>query len=395
MPPTDRPHGPVSKVARTQLRERLAVNWAHLHAQDRIPGIDLARGLAVVGMFAAHLLWITPLVWSDPGTWTGIVQDRSSILFATLAGVSLGLMAGGTRRPTSSELPTLRARLVYRSLLLWLIGVVLLGLGVPVYIILPAYAILFLLALPFLSLSPRQVLLAAGGIALLTPFLQAWVDAFPWWETGSGRMAAWLLGWYYPFPVWIAFVLAGLGLARTDIRRLRTQLAMLGAGTALAVLGYGLDAVSGTRDVPDDGAFWDVLWTAEPHSSGLLEVIGSGGFAIAAISVCLLACRTPLIWITLPLRATGSMPLTAYIAQLLLWAVIASIGVGTTGDLAAFRDMAPFWPLTIATVTGRTVWALLFGRGPLERAMTHLPARRSTSSGRSASRDDAHRSDVR
>ena len=55
-----------------------------------------------------------------------------------------------------------------------------------------------------------QVLLAAVGIALLTPFLQAWVDAFPWWETGSGRMAAWLLGWYYPFPVWIAFVLAGL-----------------------------------------------------------------------------------------------------------------------------------------------------------------------------------------
>ena len=76
------------------------------------------------------------------------------------------------------------------------------------------------------------------------------------------------------------------------------------------------------------------------------------------------------------------------------WLGLENIESGT-GDLAAFRDMAPFWPLTIATVTGRTVWALLFGRGPLERAMTHLPARRSTSSGRSASRDDAHRSDVR
>ncbi|AMG82907.1 acyltransferase [Microbacterium sp. PAMC 28756] len=391
MPHTDRPRSPGSQDARTPLRERFAVNWARLHAEDRIPGIDLARGMAVVGMFAAHLLWITPLVWSDPGTWTGIVQGRSSILFATLAGVSLGVMAGGARRPSPAELPALRARLVYRSLLLWLLGVVLLGLGIPVYIILPAYAILFLLALPFLPLRPRQVLIVAGGIGLLAPFLQAWVDALPWWETGSGRMAAWLLGWHYPFPVWIAFVLAGLGLARTDIRRLRTQLAMLGAGIALAVLGYGLDAVSGTRDVPDDGAFWDVLWTAEPHSSGLLEVIGSGGFAIAAISVCLLACRTPLIWITLPLRATGSMPLTAYVTQLLLWAVLASIGLGTTGDLGAFRDTAPFWPLTIATITGCTVWALLIGRGPLERAMTHLPARRSTSSGRSIPRDDAHR----
>ena len=58
-----------------------------------------------------------------------------------------------------------------------------------------------------------------------------------------------------------------------------------------------------------------------PHSSGLLEVIGSGGFALAVIGACLLLCRTVLTWVVLPLRAVGAMPLTAYTAQLLVWAV--------------------------------------------------------------------------
>ena len=65
------------------------------------------------------------------------------------------------------------------------------------------------------------------------------------------------------------------------------------------------------------------VWTAEPHSSGLLEVIGSGGFALAVIGLCLLACRTVLTWIVLPLRAVGAMPLTAYTAQLVVWAIVA------------------------------------------------------------------------
>ncbi len=39
-----------------------------LLAADRLGGIDLARGPAVIGMVAAHLLVIPPLRWDDPGT---------------------------------------------------------------------------------------------------------------------------------------------------------------------------------------------------------------------------------------------------------------------------------------------------------------------------------------
>jgi uncharacterized membrane protein YeiB len=73
-----------------------------------------------------------------------------------------------------------------------------------------------------------------------------------------------------------------------------------------------------------------------------------------------------LIWIVLPLRAVGAMPLTAYTAQLVVWAIVATAVLGDPGDLEGFRDLSPFWPMTITLVIACTAWALLIGRGPLE-----------------------------
>ena len=43
-------------------------------------------------------------------------------------------------------------------------------------------------------------------------------------------------------------MLAGLGVARAGIRRMRVQLWMLGAGAVLAATGYGLDAAAGANE---------------------------------------------------------------------------------------------------------------------------------------------------
>jgi uncharacterized membrane protein YeiB len=195
--------------------------------------------------------------------------------------------------------------------------------------------------------------------------VQVLLDSLQFWSTPWGQLVDVATGWHYPFPVWLAFVVAGLGVARAGILRTGVQLWMLGAGAALAVVGYGSDAATGA---PASGpvSFWTALWTADPHSSGLLEVIGSGGFAIAVIGLCLLACRTVLTWLVLPLRAVGAMPLTAYTAQLVIWAIAATIILGNPGDLRGFRDLEPFWPITTALVIACTAWALLIGRGPLE-----------------------------
>lgn len=336
--------------------------WQRLNGSARLGGVDLARGLAVIGMFAAHLLTTAEFWdWSDPSTWLFVVDGRSSILFATLAGVSVGLVTGGAVPFAADRMRTARGRLAVRAGMLWLIGILLILTGVPVYVILPAYALLFLLALPFTALRSSAVLWAAAGIGAVMAFVQPVLNELPLWYGPFGAEISAALGWNYPFPVWIAFVLAGLGIARADVRRLRTQLWMLGAGTALAIVGY-LEAVP-----PTDSTYLRQVLTAYPHSSGLYEVFGTGGFAIAVIGACLLLCRlTVLRMLVLPLRATGAMPLTAYTAQLLVWAVVALATIGDTGDLLAFRALEPFWPLTIGTLVGCTAWALLIGRGPLE-----------------------------
>ncbi|MGO2747528.1 heparan-alpha-glucosaminide N-acetyltransferase domain-containing protein, partial [Microbacterium sp.] len=339
-------------------------NWNRLNGPDRITGVDLARGLAIIGMFAAHLLETAEhFVWTDPATWIALVDGRSSILFATLAGVSIGLVTGGRTPLGGHRMSVARGRLALRAAMLLILGILLILTGVPVYVILPAYAILFLLALPFTGMRSRAVLWTAAALAVIMPFVQPALNALPIWQMPFSAELDAFTGWHYPFTVWIAFVLAGLGIARAGLTRIGAQVRMLVAGTVLATIGYGLAELPAPAADP---YLWSV-WSAQPHSSGLFEVIGSGGFVIAVLAACLLLCRVQVLRvITLPLRAAGAMPLTAYAAQLLIWAIIAGIVLGDTGDLFGFRDLDPFWPLTIGTILGCTAWALLVGRGPLE-----------------------------
>jgi hypothetical protein len=350
----------------TTAEGRLATRWRRLNGPQRIAGVDLARGLAVIGMIAAHLLWIDDFDFADAATWVAVVEGRSSILFATLAGVSIGLVTGGRTPLAAAEMRLARQHLAVRAGLLWLIGIVLIATGVPVYVILPAYGILFLLALPLVTPGTRSLFVLAGALALVMPFVQALLDGLPFWSTAAGQIVSIATGWHYPFPVWIAFLVAGLGVARAGITRTRVQLWLVGAGASLALVGYGLDGVSGADAASGVVSYGAAVWTADPHSTGLLEVIGSGGFALAVLGLCLLACRTLLTWVLLPLRAVGAMPLTAYTVQLVVWAIVAAAILGDTGDLAGFRDLEPFWPMTITLVLACTAWALLIGRGPLE-----------------------------
>lgn len=338
-----------------------------LFAASRIGGVDLARGLAIVGMLAAHLVAIPDLDWSDPSTFGGIVHGRSSILFATLAGISIGLISGGPTPVRGPTLSTVRLRLLVRAGAIWLVGVLLILLAVPVYVILPAYAVLFLLAAAVLPLRARSLFVGAAVIGLIAPFPQAAIDALPFWSTIEGADLANATGWHYPFLTWIAFVLAGMGAARLDLRRPRVPLLLLVAGLALAVAGAVLDVVWGVSE-----EFGETAWTGEAHSSGLFEVIGSGGFALMVVGLCVLLCRTPLTWAALPLRAVGSMPLTAYSAQIVIWAIARPPAEPGVFELDAFRALEPFWPLTLGLIAGCTVWALLIGRGPLEAGIDLL-----------------------
>lgn len=346
----------------------------------RITGLDVARGLAVIGMFAAHVLLLDEFDWTSPGTWGGIVDGRSAATFAVLAGVSIAIISGGMTRAVGIALTRARIRIVVRAAAIFLLGALLTSLGTNIYIILEYYALMFVMALPVLTWSSRRLFAAAAVLAVVAPVAQLLL-ARGATEAGLPYFAPvyYLVTGHYPAIVWFVFILIGLGVGRLPLRATATRLRLLAAGIAMAVIGYGSGSLAasiapaGAADiapgqlVAGSGAFdLTPLLTALPHTGTPFELIGAGGFAVALIAVCLLVAR-PLRVVLTPLAATGSMALSAYTAQILALAVIGD-GYWRTGNNNAGLYLA----LTLSTLVVCTVWVRYVGRGPLERLLSWL-----------------------
>jgi uncharacterized membrane protein YeiB len=344
---------------------------------DRIGGLDLARGLAVLGMFGAHLD-IGEELTSDPSSWAAVVDGRSSILFATLAGVSIALLSGRTRPADGIELVRARLRIAVRAAWIFAIGAVLEWLDTFVAIILGVYAVLFVLALPFLRWPPQRLLVAAGALAVAGPPLNAFLGQVLSVADADGHYVAELLvTGTYPAMLWLAFVLVGLAVGRLDLAAPGVRVRLAGAGAAAAVLGYVGGWVS-TRALadglpsagPEEGfaspvGEWEPAWLsgAEPHSGTTFELVGSCGFAVLVIAACLvLADRLPLL--TAPLRAVGALALSVYTAQIVvLWALLQVDPVRPQG--------VGLWLMfAVSAMAGAGLWWWKLGRGPLERLLT-------------------------
>lgn len=373
----------------------------------RIMGVDVARGVAVVGMIGAHVGLTQAFDWARVETWTDVVDGRSSLLFALVAGISIALLSGGVRRPDVADLPRIRLGLVGRGAVVFAIGCVLELVGTGIAVVLTVYGILFVAIIPFLRWRRRSLWIGAAAFALLGPVALALVRILSIDAYGEG--IGLVLG-TYPVTVWMPFLLAGLALGRSDLLRLRTAASLLLGGALLAGAGYGTaalvaqpmaslveEAVASAGRQPtveeliampyleqlevvgDPLRVLQALVDATPHSGGTLEILGSGGFVAAVVGASLLLAR-PLRWLLLPLAALGSMPLTAYSAQI--------VAITVLGGLSAAETMeGAMWPtLTIALLVGATAWMLLLGTGPLERLTRRASAWMAGSAGATARR---------
>jgi uncharacterized membrane protein YeiB len=339
----------------------------------RVTGLDVARALAVFGMLGAHFGGVSADVDAAPSSWLGVVHGRSSILFAVLAGVSLALLTGRTVAPAGEDLVRARIRVLVRAAWVFAIGIALEATGTGIDVILGVYGVLFVLALPFLRWPPRRLLLAAAGLAVLTP-PAALLSTVAAQAIGLGESPVVLLMLNGPYPalVWWTFILIGMAVGRSDLGSPRVRALLLGGGSALAVLGYGAGWLT-TRwwgqaasaqawvDGEVDARSWSLAWLsgAAPHSGTTFEIAGSVGVALVVIAACLVVAeRLPRA--TFPLVSVGAMALTAYTGGVLAPAVLDEYPEGGWVWLA-------FIAVTVVVATG---WRLAIGQGPLERLLS-------------------------
>ena len=352
----------------------------------RLLGLDAARGLALIGMFVAHVGVTTDEFSPTEGLagWFGLANGRSSILFALVAGFSRGILSGRTTPHTGSRLVLTRLRILVRALILLGVGALLELLGTPILIILGYYATWFILAIPVLVWPPRRLLTLTAGVAVIGPILHYYLPPLlgsiglqpHQVRTGNWAVTDFVLTGAYPAVVWMAYILVGLALSRFEWDRARQAWLLFGAGVAAAALGYGASALlTGRRLLPTTNSeTWPSpsdLLLAEPHSDTTFEVIGSGGVAIAVVGAFLLLARYAAPALA-PLITLGSMSLTIYSLHVVAYWVV---GI-RTGSPWVDDNVVLAW-MIVWLVAVAMAWKLAYARGPLEHWL-HVVSVRAT-----------------
>lgn len=319
----------------------------------RIPGLDLARAIAIIGMVAAHV--------GDRGTrgpdtegwhWLWVTEGRSAALFAVLAGVTISLMVRRSQVPHGHTV----IRIAVRGSVLIALGYALDLLGTPVDIVLTNLGLIFFMVLPFLRW-PRTALVLLAGLAIGagSTVARAAEDSLDNWPVFER-----LVSTHYPAVAWVGYVLIGMAVGRAPLARGVTAGWLLLSGALLTVVGYGEGLILGspTPWSLEDGQTWA---SVTPHSNTIWEMTGNTGIALVVIGVCLALATTSRF--IAPLLAFGSMSLTMYTLHVLvIWWV---------GDAMVYRPSnVAFVVLTLGLIAVATAWRSWLGPGPLERALT-------------------------
>lgn len=269
----------------------------------RVIGVDVARAVALIGMICAHLTY-------PEGVLAEVLFGFPSALFAFLAGVSMSLMATGGARP---------AHFIVRGLVLIVLSFLLGAIPTHVVIVLGTLGACMIALAWAPRLASRWLLAITFALALASGLVQYFV---------------------YPPLMWAALIIAGVLFHRHLLfHPRRLSLAVLVGGGLMA-----LDiAARWYVDVPQ-------YLSAQGHTGGLMDVVGSAG---ASISICSLSCLVARPWQRV-LPRMGRMPLTLYCLH-----IPTSLVCGAAVSVLAAALIA-------------TTCLAVFSRGPVEEAVRRV-----------------------
>ena len=385
-------------TSRAEISSTVDVEKSLKSRSRRLVGIDAARGIALVGLMAIHILPAWNENTGEPTLSWRLFSGDSAALFALLAGVGLALTSGGTHPHEGKKMIADRIGVAVRAVLITALGLwigTLMPEDPPAYNILIYYGVFFLLAIPFLHLQARTLFVFGAIFGIGAPLLMqsllndlpAWSSYNPTLSTVMAEPAATasqlLLTGSYPALTYMAYLLVGLGIGRLNLRKTENQIWLLVVGIGAAIFaqatsyvllyalgGYQrlLDAshmgeeelaevlIWGPDSLPTSTVWW--LSIATPHSNTPLAIAASLGVSMAVLGALLLIARKAEAWL-LTLTAMGVMTLTLYTAHL----------VALTFE--AHYDQPYLWYVIHLAVAAAfaVVWYLSLGQGPLERVI--------------------------
>ncbi|GFZ93889.1 hypothetical protein GCM10011359_24220 [Nesterenkonia alkaliphila] len=339
------------------------------YQRQRVLALDAARGLAVVGMIAVNIgprggESLSEVLYRLP-------YGRASLLFVLLGGIGMSLL---TRRTREENTTIPWAAILWRVVILLIVG---LALEVPdhgVAVILPTYASLILLAAPLIRAPSKLLIVFAGITAGIGPLiwilrqmlLGAELSRAPVTEMDSfaAVLDNMLLTGPYPLVVWSAPFLLGMWLGRQNLRSSVASTRMIIWGAAATVAGRAASQILvAFFGEPQDNVGWDRLSTSVGHSQMPLWLISGIGSAVLLLGLLLKIQEWNRWWLR-PFLALGVMAFTAYVGHLFILAAVIRPGpqdllegaVATAGTV-------------LALVAFTSLWYASLGRGPMEMVL--------------------------
>lgn len=349
-------------------------------ATARTPGFDVARAAAVLGMVLVNYSAMLDagargpdwLVWSSER-----LEGRASALFVLLAGVGVSLRSRRARQDPAQHLGFERAALIKRAGVLFVAG--LLNLHMWEWDILHFYGLF--LAVAALFLNARGWLLGASAVAcvMVSALLQAAFDyelEVDLWS-GTGALSDLFFNGPHPFFPWMAFVLAGMGLGRLDLRDELMRRRVLIFSLVAVFLGELIDSVGGRLPwlvgFDADAAAWLSSWPRPPRPGYVIAALGT---ASAVICVCIEVTQRRLHkrWVV-ALTATGQLAFTLYILHAV--AILVPLQHGLLEKASLALSMAYGMGFYVVAVALSVWWRRRFAYGPLEGLIRQITGRTS------------------
>ncbi|MDT9000615.1 DUF418 domain-containing protein [Paucibacter sp. APW11] len=337
-------------------------------AHQRLVGVDLARGVALLGMLAVNLR-LAMGVAAEPGaafaTLFLALEGRSAALFVCLAGLGLGL-ATARLSPVAAQAQTWR-----RALFLATVG--LLHLSIFAADILHYYGAYFVLGGLLLRWPRRRLGALALGLPLLYlgllfvfDYSKGWnwqtLDYVDLWSV-PGFLRHLVFNGMHPILPWLSFFIWGLLLAGSPLGERRWQHSLILGGLAGFAFSLGLHSVL-LQQFP---AAAGVLST-KPLPPGPLY-IGSAAALSSAIIGLMLRFGPNLNQPLHALAQLGRCTLSLYLAHVLIGMGILE-AIGWLDGQRSLTDVALAWAVfVVVALLSTRLWLARFAQGPVEMLM--------------------------